>query len=435
MVCRSSCRSSQVAPEPKGDGSRLRGVVAKELNLNQLAPRLAAFLVHRGAQESEDATNKGEAPRDGLKLSHHVPPSLRTLWPVVEFAFTMALLFTVPFELCFLTETPSAARALYWCADVLFMFGVVLLLHAAVVALTQPGEKEQRDRNEPFGYPTYAVLSLPLDVASSMPWDLVAEASGAGSGTVRALTALRMLRCLRLDQYATALHGALRSRNVRVPRMSWLVGKLMVTLVVFTHLIACCWWRLAALAEPERAGATLSDASSSALGPYGGWAAADPPLDAEPESLRLRYARSAYWAIVTLVTVGFGDIVPTPSRTAELGFTMLVMYLGAWTSCTVVAVLCTVVTASGAPVQASSGASTSMSMSSGHGRLPFSARREAAHSYARLRRLPHRIASRVASYYAYMWTQLRGFDEDEFLDEIPTSLRASTVKVAALARP
>ena len=399
-------------PATQPVGFRLRDVVAKELNLNKLAPRLANFLVHRGAQEAEDAASKAEAPRDGLKLSHHVPPSMRTWWPVVEFAFTMALLLTVPFELCFLTDTPLEARALYWCADVFFTLGVSMLLHATAVALIQSGEKEQRDRNEPPGYSTYALLSLPLDIASSLPWDLVAEAAGTSAGTVRGLAALRMLRCLRLEQYATALHGALRSLNVRVPRMTWLVGKLMVLLVIFTHLIACCWWRLATLAEPEASGATLSNSSS--FTPYGGWAADDDPLKADPDSVRLRYARSAYWAIVTLVTVGFGDIVPRPSRTAEIGFTMFVMYLGAWTSCTVVAVLCTVVTASGAP----------QAPSSSSGRLPFSARREAAHSYSRLRRLPHRISSRVASYYAYMWTQLRGFDEDEFLDEIPTSLRA-----------
>ena len=163
-------RSSKVAPTPHNLflRNRLRSIVAAEPSLSNLAPRLSSYLKHRSSLEAEEACNRGEgAPRDGMKLSHHVPAGLRTWWPVVEFAFAIALLVTVPFELCFLAETPARARALYWCADVFFTTGVLLLLRTTAVTLARPGYKEQQDRNEPLGYRTYAALSLPLDIAAA----------------------------------------------------------------------------------------------------------------------------------------------------------------------------------------------------------------------------------------------------------------------------
>ena len=40
------------------------------------------------------------------------------------------------------------------------------------------------------------------------------------------------------------------------------------------------------------------------------WAAHDEPLQRDPSSTLLQYVRSLHWAIATLITVGFGDIVP-----------------------------------------------------------------------------------------------------------------------------
>ena len=109
------------------------------------------------------------------------------------------------------------------------------------------------ERQAPPQYATYVSMSLVFDLASALPWDLVVKAGGGSGSSVwrglpiwRGLSALRLLRALRLGQYSSALHSALAKRNVRVPRMTWLLGKLALGLVFLTHLVACCWWRLGA---------------------------------------------------------------------------------------------------------------------------------------------------------------------------------------------
>ena len=74
-----------------------------------------------------------------------------------------------------------------------------------------------------------------------------------------------------------------------------------------------------------------------------GWQANDSILAGRRNNSSVLYVRSVWWASVTLVTIGFGDIVPT--QLEEMFFCIFVMYGGLLTVSVIVGLLMAEITA------------------------------------------------------------------------------------------
>ena len=91
--------------------------------------------------------------------------------------------------------------------------------------------------------------------------------------------------------------------------------------VQMTHLCACVW---VFIGNVECHGLQWSAIETSAMADCSvGWMSMDTPI---PTSFWRKYCRAIYWGFVTLVTTGYGDIVPVTKL--ETCFLICVMLIG-----------------------------------------------------------------------------------------------------------
>ncbi len=193
---------------------------------------------------------------------------------------------------------------------------------------------------------------------------------------------LRMFRLLRIVRLFVIFH--------RWQGLSWTISgylriiKFFVTVMLIIHWIACAWFFVPFIEKfPEDSWVIIS-----------GIKEADPVT---------QYVRSLYWAIVTMTTVGYGDI--TPHRNIEYVFTMLVMLIGASTYAFII------------------GNIASLFSNLDFARANFFHKLEAISQYLRFRQVPHKINTQVRNYYEYLWAHHKGMKEDTLFDDLPVQFR------------
>ena len=177
---------------------------------------------------------------------------------------------------------------------------------------------------------------------------------------------------------------------------TWL---LFFTMGMAAHLCACCFYyiafqeavRGATMTWPEAAGLYVVDNTNAE------------PNVTKMTSASEAYITSLYWACVTMITTGFGDIVPL--HISETVWCIVSMYIGVIITALTIANIQSLVTSVDAP------------------RLNYQRKMEMIKKYMRYRNLPKGLQDRVLAFYDYQWAQLKGADEAEFLSELPQTLQ------------
>jgi len=116
-----------------------------------------------------------------------------------------------------------------------------------------------------------------------------------------------------------------------------------------------------------------------------------------------RYCRAYYWALVTMITTGFGDIVPITRN--ETVICILSMYIGMSITCGAIANL------------------TLLVMSANQNQALHRSKIDAVRQYASYRHLPEQTMRKMVDFIEHAWHELRGVDENYFQIELPSSLR------------
>lgn len=156
-----------------------------------------------------------------------------------------------------------------------------------------------------------------LDLLGCFPWDYIYKLT-ANKEFVRYLLWIRLSRAFRVTQFFETLE-----KDTRVNYLFTRIVKLLVVELYCTHTAACIFYYLATTMPPSQEGYTWI--GSLKMGDY----AYSHFRDVD---LWKRYVTSLYFAIVTMATVGYGDIHAVNVR--EMIFVMIYvsfdMILGAY---------------------------------------------------------------------------------------------------------
>jgi len=209
---------------------------------------------------------------------------------------------------------------------------------------------------------------LLIDLLSIIPFDLLAE-SFADSSWGAFFKILALVRALRVFHFVPIMQQW--SYHPDIPPYLSRITFSLFWLAIAAHWIACGWIGM---------GATNPDLR---------------PLD--------NYIRAAYWCVTTLTTIGYGDI--TPETNGQMLFTILVQLIGAGVYGYIIGNLASLLT------------NVDVARSQHEEKV------EQINTFMRYRNFPPELKARVGDYYDYLWSQRRGTDEAEILEELPPSLR------------
>eukprot|EP00939_MAST-03C_sp_MAST-3C-sp1_P001566 g1566.t1 len=241
-------------------------------------------------------------------------------------------------------------------------------------------------------------------IVSVVPIDLLVDILGASPWTVVLCRLNRLLRCALLFRLHSEIASYLGEHKLLPGFKARMTAYLFGALGFLAHLHGCVFYLVASVASSDPT-----------------WASVDGLWTTDPDtsdriylsSVAHRYARSLYWSIVTLLTVGFGDVVPLSTSKTEMLVTVWTMYTGAAISCAIV----------GCIVHAFSDGDATDAI--------CRQRREGVLTYMRGRNVPMRLQRRVLEYFENLDAVMKGTESAKVEKTLPGPLRTRLMRRVA----
>lgn len=234
--------------------------------------------------------------------------------------------------------------------------------------------------------------SLPLELIDAMVAALQEDhGRSASNGTLKVFRALRLVRLLRLlrllkiQRYINIIEEAL---NVNLQILN--LAKLLSGIVYLMHVLGCAWYFIA-----------------SAMGAQGipTWLDVYDSGSGQDADVWTQYLYSIYWALATLTTVGYGDLVP--QNNAERCFALAVLLMGAL-------VFGLMLSSVGELVN-----------NADQNAVLIEKKMDEIKVYLRWHRFKPELAGRVRRYYEFYFSRKSAMDEEDIVSNLAPTLRRS----------
>ena len=254
----------------------------------------------------------------------------------------------VPAKLALRLYHNVAYESIYWITTVVF---------AADAAINYERHRRE-DRDSTFGASGNRTAWFVVDVVAALPFGFAL--GGAW---------FDMLRLVKLARVGRTM-AEVRERTLRYGDY-FKLGFFAVWYMLVVHWLAC------------------------------GWSVVHPEPDVVDKFSH--YLHSLYWSIVTVATVGYGDI--TPENDLQMMFAMGLMAFG-------VALYGTVI-----------GNIASLLSTKDPAKALYLGNMDRLKAIVQQRRLPFDLQSRIQDYFTYLYRKRWGLNETDFVDSLPPGLR------------
>lgn len=301
----------------------------------------------------------------------------------------------VPYRICFHREASGAYRNLESIID--WAFALDIVAHFITGIYLPNGE---------ICYDVAYIAKIYVrgwfffDLISTIPFEYIAKWAGYSGNTqasastklLRGIKILRLFKLVRVRKLDTMLQDFEESMLANQSVIS--IIKIGLAMLFISHLVACLWFYIA-----------RSDYSYK--NPASNWIDSLEQTESSSDQAALQYLVSVYWAIITMSTIGFGDVVA--QNDLERLINVLIMALGVSLFGYVIGTISTLV----------ANINVTATLHEEHLTL--------VKEYIISRELSPRIGRRVRNHFEYYYQNRSVFREKHLLQRLPATFRDKLV--------